>query len=69
MARKTVSEAIRPHADKARRIHTDGFILEESLEALPLIGCQKEASKTLGALKFEKEGICHVKNANQVAWK
>ena len=69
MARKTVSEAIRPHADKVKRVHTDGFILEESLGAPPLINCQKEASKILGTLKFEKEGMCRVKNANQVAWK
>src|SRR6266480_5740201 len=66
VAQKTVSEAIRPHADKVKRVHTDGFILEESLGALPLINCQKEASKILGALKYEKESMCHVKNANQV---
>lgn len=68
VARKTVSEAIRPYVDKVRRIHTDGFILEESLENPHLINCPANAPKTLGALKFEKEGICHVKNANQVSW-
>ena len=68
MARRTVSEAIRPYSDKVKRVHTDGFILEESLEVNPLIKCSEEASKTLGALKYEKEGKCHIKNANQVAW-
>ena len=68
VARKTVSEAIRPHVNKVRRIHTDGFILEEDSNQLSLISCPEEALKTLGALKFEKEGICHVKNANQVVW-
>src|SRR2546429_6325502 len=56
VARKTVSEAIRPHVDKVRRIHTDGFILEEDSNQLSLISCPEEALKTLGALKFEKEG-------------
>ena len=68
VAQKTVSEAIRPHADKVRRVHTDGFILEENPEQPNLISCPDNAPKTLGALKFEKEGICHVKNANQVTW-
>ena len=61
VARRTVSEAIRPYSDKVKHVHTDGFILEESLEANPLW-------RGLGALKYEKEGKCHVKNANQVAW-
>jgi hypothetical protein len=68
VARRTVSEAIRPFSSQVKRVHTDGFILEESLEAHPLIKCSEEASKTLGALKYEKEGKCHVKNANQVVW-
>ena len=68
VARKTVSEIIRPHSDKVRRVHTDGFVLEESLKDSPLIKCLEDASKTLGALKFEKEGSCYVKNANLVAW-
>ena len=68
LARKKVSEEIQPHKDKVRRIHTDGFVLEEDSESLPLINCPEDASMTLGALKFEKEGNCYVKNANQVVW-
>lgn len=30
--------------------------------------CSDEASRTLKMLKFEKEGMCYVKNANQVVW-
>ena len=67
--RKIISEAVEPYKDKVRRIHTDGFILEESPSQPPLINCPENASQTLKALKFEKEGMCHVKNANQVAWK
>ena len=66
--RKIISEQIEPYKDKIRRIHTDGFILEEDSEQLPLINCSENASITLKALKFEKEGKCYVKNANQVSW-
>lgn len=66
--RKIVSNQIRPYKDIVRRIHTDGFILEEDPEKLPIIECPENASKTLKTLKFEKEGNCYVKNANQVAW-
>ena len=59
---------VQPYVDKVRRIHTDGFILEEDVNSSPLIACAKDAFKTLKALKFEKEGECHVKNANQVVW-
>ena len=54
--------------DKVRRIHTDGFVLEEDKNTPPLINCFNDAFKTLKALKFEREGECHVKNANQVVW-
>ena len=57
-----------PYIDKVKRIHTDGFILEEDIDNPPLINCPDNASKTLKALKFEKEGGCHVKNANQIIW-
>jgi hypothetical protein len=68
LARKIVSEEIQPHKNKVRRIHTDGFVLEEDSKNLPLINCPEDASMTLGALKFEKEDNCYVKNANQVVW-
>ena len=67
-ARKTMSEAMRLYNNIIKRVHTDGFILEENSENESLINCSENASKTLGALKFEKEGKCYVKNANQVAW-
>jgi len=66
--RKIISENIEPHKDKVRRVHTDGFILEEDPKKTPLINCPENASKTLKSLKFEKEGMVHVKNANQVTW-
>jgi hypothetical protein len=66
--RKIISEQIEPYKDKVRRVHTDGFILEESPEYQPLIKCIENASTTLKELKYEKEGRCHVKNANQVIW-
>lgn len=66
--RKITSEMLEPYKDKVRRIHTDGFILEEQPDEPALITCPDNASTTLKALKFEKEGKCHVKNANQVIW-
>ena len=66
--RKIISQQLEPFKDKIRRVHTDGFILEEDASQSPLIKCAEDASKTLKALKFEKEGKCYVKNANQVSW-
>ena len=66
--RKIISETIEPYKEKVKRVHTDGFILEEDLTKPHLIDCPEDASKSLKALKFEKEGMCHVKNANQVIW-
>ena len=66
--RKIISEQVEPYKDKVRRIHTDRFILEELPKQSPLIKCAENASTTLKELKYEKEGKCHVKNANQVIW-
>jgi hypothetical protein len=66
--RKIISQQIESYKDQVRRIHTDGFILEEDPDQPNLIMCQKDANKTLKTLKFEKEGKCHIKNANQVVW-
>jgi hypothetical protein len=66
--RKIISKTIEPYKDKVKRIHTDGFILSEDPVTQPFIDCSKHASVTLKALKFEKEGECYVKNANQVIW-
>ncbi|GBC26177.2 hypothetical protein GLOIN_2v1472929 [Rhizophagus irregularis DAOM 181602=DAOM 197198] len=65
---KTTSELLEPYKDKVRRIHTDGFILEEQPSSPTLITCPENASKALKALKFETAGYCHVKNANKVIW-
>ena len=64
--RKMISEIIQPYADQLKRVHTDGFILEKSDSRT--IAVAENASKILGALKFEKEGPCTVKNAMQVIW-
>lgn len=66
--RKVISCSIQPYKDKVRRIHTDGFILEEEAGEEPLIKCSEDALRTLSSLKYEKEGECYVKNANQVTW-
>ena len=66
--RKIISSQIKPYKDKVRRVHTDGFILEEDPTKPPSINCLENASKILKTLKFEKESKCHVKNANQVTW-
>ncbi|UZO03764.1 uncharacterized protein OCT59_024167 [Rhizophagus irregularis] len=66
--RKTTSELLEPYKDKVRRIHIDGFILEEQLSSPTLITCPENASKALKALKFETAEYCHVKNANKVIW-
>ncbi|GET61008.1 hypothetical protein GLOIN_2v1472929 [Rhizophagus irregularis DAOM 181602=DAOM 197198] len=66
--RKTTLELLEPYKDKVRRIHTDGFILEEQPSSPTLITCPENASKALKALKFETAGYCHVKNANKVIW-
>ena len=39
--RKIISQNIQPYKDKIRRIHTDGFILEEDSKQLPLSIVQK----------------------------
>ncbi|GET57267.1 poxvirus D5 protein [Rhizophagus irregularis DAOM 181602=DAOM 197198] len=66
--RKITSEAIQPYKDKVRRIHTDGFILEEQPDSPALFTCSENADMTLKTFKFETAGYCHVKNANKVIW-
>ncbi|GET53364.1 hypothetical protein GLOIN_2v1849173 [Rhizophagus irregularis DAOM 181602=DAOM 197198] len=66
--RKITSEAIQPYKDKVRRIHTDGFILEEQPDNPALFTCSENADTTLKTFKFETAGYCHVKNANKVIW-
>ncbi|GET66500.1 hypothetical protein GLOIN_2v1849173 [Rhizophagus irregularis DAOM 181602=DAOM 197198] len=66
--RKITSEVIQPYKDKVRRIHTDGFILEEQPDSPALFTCSENADTTLKTFKFETAGYCHVKNANKVIW-
>ena len=66
--RKITSEAIQPYKDKLRRVHTDGFILEEQLNNPALFTYPENADTTLKTFKFETAGYCHVKNANKVTW-
>ncbi|GBC20254.2 hypothetical protein GLOIN_2v1472929 [Rhizophagus irregularis DAOM 181602=DAOM 197198] len=66
--RKITSEAIQLYKDKVRRIHTDGFILEEQPDSPALFTCSENADTTLKTFKFETAGYCHVKNANKVIW-
>ncbi|PKK67859.1 hypothetical protein RhiirC2_782995, partial [Rhizophagus irregularis] len=65
---KTTSELLEPYKDKVRRIHIDGFILEEQPGSPALITYPENAFKALKALKFETAEYCHVKNANKVIW-
>jgi len=65
--RKTISEIIEPYSSQIKRVHTDGFILEKQGKSRS-ITVSENATKTLGSLKFEKEGYCIVKNAMQVIW-
>ena len=68
IGRKLISEMTFPYKNCLRRVHTDGFVLTESNSQDRLIKTTDNAHKTLGSLKFEKEGMCHIKNANQVIW-
>lgn len=65
--RKLISETIAPYKDCLKRVHTDGFILKTS-QSTPIIEVLDDANTILGKLKFERNGKCTVKNANQVIW-
>ncbi|GBB97697.1 hypothetical protein RclHR1_30400001 [Rhizophagus clarus] len=67
-SRKIISEMVQPYVNKVKRIHIDGFVLEEDVNNSPLYTCSKDTFKTLKVLKFKREGECHVKNANKVVW-
>jgi len=67
LGHKTILEIIEPYTDRLKRVHTDGFILENEDQSLYL-PVKSNATTTLGALKFEKEGFCQVKNAMQLIW-
>jgi hypothetical protein len=60
-ARKRISEIVKPLGDQVKRIHTDGFIVAGKIEL--------EMGIEMGELKFEKKGVCVVKNCISVTWK
>ncbi|CAG8795854.1 42658_t:CDS:2, partial [Gigaspora margarita] len=60
-ARKRITEIVRPLGNQVKCIHTDGFIVAGQVNLKTGI----EMSK----LKFEKRGVCVVKNCILVLWK
>ncbi|CAJ0643571.1 6071_t:CDS:2 [Entrophospora sp. SA101] len=60
-ARKRISEIVKPLGDQVKRIHTDGFIVAGKVEL--------KTGIEMGELKFEKRGVCEVKNCISVTWK
>ncbi|RHZ79323.1 hypothetical protein Glove_149g153 [Diversispora epigaea] len=59
--RKTISEIVKPLGDQVKRIHTDGFIVAGKVKL--------KTGIEMGELKFEKRGVCVVKNCISVTWK
>ncbi|CAG8483253.1 11149_t:CDS:2 [Cetraspora pellucida] len=60
-ARKRISEIVKPLGDQVKRIYTDGFIVAGKVEL--------KTGIEMGELKFEKKGVCVVKNCISVTWK
>nr|CAG8574154.1 3962_t:CDS:2 [Entrophospora candida] len=60
-ARKRISEIVKPLGDQVKCIHTDGFIIAGKVEL--------KTGIEMGELKFEKRGVCEVKNCISVTWK
>ena len=59
-ARKRISEIVKPLGDQVKRIHTDGFIVAGKVEL--------KTGIEMGELKFEKNGVCVVKNCISITW-
>ncbi|RHZ77730.1 hypothetical protein Glove_174g76 [Diversispora epigaea] len=59
--RKTISEIVKPLGDQVKRIHTDGFIVAGKVKL--------KTGIEMGELKFEKRGVCVVKNCISITWK
>ncbi|CAG8632368.1 2478_t:CDS:2, partial [Diversispora eburnea] len=53
-ARKRISEIVKPLRNRVKRIHTDGFIVAGQVNL--------KTGIEMGELKFEKRGVCVVKN-------
>ncbi|RHZ89313.1 hypothetical protein Glove_16g34 [Diversispora epigaea] len=60
-ARKRISEIVKPLRNRVKRIHTDGFIVAGQINL--------KTGIEMGELKFEKRGVCVVKNCISVTWK
>jgi hypothetical protein len=58
--RKFMSDTMTPYKDKIHRIHTDGFIVEDTMDL--------KLSQGLGAWKIEHEGPCKIINSCKVLW-
>ncbi|CAG8655507.1 887_t:CDS:2, partial [Scutellospora calospora] len=60
-ARKRISEIVKPLEDQVKRIHTDSFIIAKKVKL--------KTGIEMGELKFEKNGVCVVKNCISITWK
>jgi hypothetical protein len=58
--RKFMSDTMQPYKERIHRIHTDGFVLEGSID-IPL-------SQGLGKWKIENKGSCKIINSCKVLW-
>ena len=58
--RKFMSDTMQPYKERIHRIHTDGFVVEGSID-LPL-------SQGLGKWKIENQGSCEIVNSCKVLW-
>ncbi|PKY55993.1 hypothetical protein RhiirA4_427936 [Rhizophagus irregularis] len=62
LGRKTITEIIRPISNHVKRIHTDSFILTNTIDNNLQVG------PNTGDLKCEKDGYVIVKNSINVSW-
>ncbi|CAG8736509.1 18472_t:CDS:1 [Acaulospora morrowiae] len=60
-ARKRILKIVRPLGDQVKCIHTDGFIVAGQVNL--------KTGIEMGELKFEKRGVCIIKNYISVTWK
>ncbi|EXX79896.1 hypothetical protein RirG_001220 [Rhizophagus irregularis DAOM 197198w] len=62
LGRKTITNIIRPLKNHVKRIHTDGFILTNTIDNNLQVG------PNTGELKCEKIGHVFIKNSINVSW-
>jgi hypothetical protein len=58
--RKYMSDTMAPYKEKIHRIHTDGFVVENTIDL--------KLSQGLGAWKIENQGSCKIINSCKVLW-